>query len=223
MTKKKPRHVTFTGVDERTDLDRLANISSQYPCEWGILYSRNRQGLDNRYPALTSPIFDHLSELKGVGCHFAAHICGKYSQLVMSGEYQISDRIGTPINFESYDRIQVNHVMPVHSMLVDFGDHHGKVVISQFRGAEFPDISVPNLLYDPSGGNGIIPESWPHNPHDNFVGYAGGLNAGNVSDINKIISGITVGEYWLDMETGVRTDDYLDLDKAEGVLREIFD
>lgn len=28
-----------------------------------------------------------------------------------------------------------------------------------------------------------------------------------------------VGDFWIDMETGVRTDDWLDLDKVEKVLK----
>jgi len=222
MSKKKPRHITFTGVDERTDIDRLADISSRYPCEWGILYSRNRQGLDNRYPSPDAKIFNVLSDLKADGHHFAAHICGKFAQIIMRGDFELKDRLDIPLGFHAYDRIQVNHIAPHPNMLDQFAAYHGKEVICQYRGVEFPDMASPSLLYDPSGGNGLMPTSWPRNPYTNFVGYAGGLNASNIHDINATVSELTVGDYWLDMETGVRTNDYLDLDKVEAVLREVY-
>ena len=45
-----PEFVTFTGVDNRTDTNRLIALSHKYPIEWGILFSAANQGENNRYP-----------------------------------------------------------------------------------------------------------------------------------------------------------------------------
>jgi hypothetical protein len=46
------------------------------------------------------------------------------------------------------------------------------------------------------------------------------LNPDNIEEQNAAIA--STGRYWLDMESGVRTDDWLDLDKCESVCRSLF-
>lgn len=45
-----PLFITFTGVDEHTDLRGMIALSAQYPIEWGVLFSPKRQGCETRYP-----------------------------------------------------------------------------------------------------------------------------------------------------------------------------
>lgn len=76
------------------------------------------------------------------------------------------------------------------------------------------------VLIDPSGGRGLQGKTdvlrWPHK-----VGYAGGINAGNIQEkIMELESDPRVGDYWLDMESGVRTNDWFDTDKVLDVLYE---
>jgi len=33
-----PRWITFTGLDEYTDIKRVRDLSAKYPIEWGILF-----------------------------------------------------------------------------------------------------------------------------------------------------------------------------------------
>jgi phosphoribosylanthranilate isomerase len=51
------------------------------------------------------------------------------------------------------------------------------------------------------------------------VGYAGGINPDNAAEV---VSRIQADRYWIDMETGVRTGDWLDLDKCEAVCRAVY-
>ena len=50
--KMKIDRVTFTGVDDNTNIKDLELISSQNPyVEWGILYSEKQQGQGGKYPS----------------------------------------------------------------------------------------------------------------------------------------------------------------------------
>jgi phosphoribosylanthranilate isomerase len=80
---------------------------------------------------------------------------------------------------------------------------------------------IPNhaVLFDESAGRGISPESWDKPLPGHVCGYAGGINPSNVQAhidmIAKVAPGYTT---WIDMETGVRTDDAFDLAKVRRVL-----
>ena len=51
------------------------------------------------------------------------------------------------------------------------------------------------------------------------IGYAGGINPGNVADkLTFLMENEMVGDFWIDMESGVRTDDWFDIDKVRRVL-----
>ena len=73
-------------------------------------------------------------------------------------------------------------------------------------------------LLDASGGEGINTPLEPLNlPHK--IGYAGGFNADNVADkLTFLLTSERVGDFWIDMESGVRTDDWFDLNKVVKVL-----
>ena len=48
---------------------------------------------------------------------------------------------------------------------------------------------------------------------------AGGFNPENVADkLRYLLTNDEVGDFWIDMESGVRTDDWFDLDKVRRVL-----
>ncbi|PZR45248.1 MAG: hypothetical protein DI537_60915, partial [Stutzerimonas stutzeri] len=198
----KPEFITFTGIDERTDLNALASLSGRYPIEWAILFSRNRQGIDNRYPTIA--IIERVFEMKEkADLRLAAHLCGKYAQDIMLGDF---DRSSLPLG--PFSRIQVNHTNPEPSRLRAIAIE-GQDIIAQWRDPEsFPtEYQGVSWLYDPSGGRGKSPDAWPENRGDRIVGYAGGINPQNAEFISTLVGGKSPAGYWLDMETGVRTDD----------------
>jgi len=213
----KPQFVTITGVDDRTDLGRLAALSAQYPVEWAVLYSPEAQGVHQRFPS--QPTIDRLFALQAqAGMRLAAHLCGKHAKAVMRGEF---DR--TALEISPYGRIQVNHLKPKSEMLRDFAVP-GQTVIAQWRnGDSFPSDDVGHQwLYDPSGGKGLSPTSWPLNPTDRIHGYAGGLGLWNIAAVARAVSQVSPSGFWLDLETGARTDDWLDLDVVERILAAAF-
>ena len=80
---------------------------------------------------------------------------------------------------------------------------------------------LPNhaILFDASAGRGVAPEGWPAPLPGHFCGYAGGINPDNVAGHIDKIAAAGAQDTWIDMESGVRTDDRFDLDKVRRVLK----
>lgn len=86
----------------------------------------------------------------------------------------------------------------------------------------------PGYLIDASGGTGRWDQTRWQPPHEALrrVGYAGGIGPDNVvaalstvwSVVNAHDCAAQNGKVWIDMETGVRTDNRFDLNKVESVL-----
>lgn len=46
------KHITLTGIDDKTDIKELVRLQKQYPLvEFGVLLSWSRQGSERRYPS----------------------------------------------------------------------------------------------------------------------------------------------------------------------------
>jgi len=201
--------VTATGLDDRTDLVRLAELSSRFDVEWGILMSPGAQDLYNRFPS-----FATIDRALALGVRLSAHLCGRHAKQVMKGEF---DRTSLPL--DGFQRIQVNHLKPVPAMVAAVAGP-GQSMIAQWRGAEaFPahDEGI-SWLFDPSGGRGVAPSSWPVNPGPSAVGFAGGITPDTIGDVRVAASAGTSSDFWLDFEAGARTDDWFDLDLVERAL-----
>lgn len=87
----------------------------------------------------------------------------------------------------------------------------------------FPEKSTDSfMLFDTSGGRGKLPDSIPSHP-GYTVGYSGGINPENVVEYIQRIPGLEEdSKYWIDMESGVRTNNWLDLNKCEEVCKKIW-
>lgn len=209
----KPEFITFTGADNTTSVDAMRDLSARYPIEWGILFSPSRQGQDPRYPGI-----DALELICVSGLRLAAHLCGDYARAVVDGDTTVS----LPVSTAPFSRIQINHVTPDPKAISAFANHIGKPCIAQARGDAFPEDPSILWLFDTSGGRGIAPKAWPMHP-GRPVGYAGGLGPGNAADAVAAIGLGATGAYWIDMESGVRTDDRFDLDLVEQVCKAIYE
>ena len=81
---------------------------------------------------------------------------------------------------------------------------------------------LPNVVgfQDASGGHGIATEEWML-PETTPFGYAGGINPENVIDVVEDLNIICEEDFWIDMETGIRTDDRFDITKCEEICRKL--
>ena len=220
-------HITFTGVDEWTDIDRLVSIQQRYPkAEFGVLMSKHWIENGYRYP---SPEF--IGNLRGRGLRLSAHLCGSLAREVMrmgGGLLTMTDDY-SPL-FDIFQRVQLNVAgyKEIVSCNVEPGMHE-EVIIQQGDDRQLFEQCYINsgehiaILLDKSGGQGIdTPIVFP--AHRVHVGFAGGINPDNVIDKMKMITtSQLVGKFWIDMESGVRTDDRFDLDKVEDVCKKVYD
>lgn len=205
----KPKFITFTGVDRNTDLDECLRISKEYPVEWGVLLSRTRD--DNRYTGC-----HNLTDMAALKMPLSLHLCGIAARdAIASMQY--------PSEAAHVLRVQVN-LRDKHysqSALTELAKQ--KPTIMQTRNSMcWPD--TPQNVYpllDQSGGRGKPINAWPATAPDKLVGYAGGLSPVNVADFVQQVSKQD-HEYWVDMETGVRTDDWFDLDKCRQVCEQVY-
>lgn len=243
MTGRMPWIVTFTGLDETTDLDKLIKLYDDYPTiEIGILLSPEREGKHPRYPRMTfvEEATKYLNEKTSI--KLAAHLCGGYAKrVVLEGYSGIEHLFGTKLmpneeGIEDFrDRllstVQINTMLkPDIGILKAWKQHYDLSIIWQHRDpAGFPGkspMSDFSYLYDRSGGRGEMPDEWPAVPDrdtgSSSVGFAGGINPQNFKDfLYKVMPRTEHNyvDYWVDMETGVRDDkDRFDLSKCREIM-----
>jgi phosphoribosylanthranilate isomerase len=215
-----PEFVTITGLDENTDLGRVLDLSARYPIEWAVLFSWNKQGMSPRYPSheVRRKIVQALESAR-----LSAHFCGyAYAGAALNGT---GDPEFYKDELKGFSRVQLNsRYYPGYlAESLMFYQRVGVKPIIQWRFSEFHELKgVIDLLYDCSGGRGVLPKGqWPRHTSGTLVGFAGGLGPDNVKDQIRLID--AQGPYWIDMESNVRTEDWLDLDKVESVLSQIYD
>ncbi|MBQ8709384.1 MAG: hypothetical protein IJ550_02215 [Bacteroidaceae bacterium] len=217
------KHVTFTGVDERTDLDRLQEIQKQYPyTEWGILTSYHWYENGNRY--LSPQIID---KLRGRGLNMALHVCGSAAHDAAKGKWN-KIRKHTLGCLWLFNRVQLNVANRQDNPLrmSSTPSLNTELIIQQrpnkttlYEDSKWIGEGNVSMLLDASGGKGIDTPIVLY-PSDGKIGYAGGINPDNVEEkMSFLLSHVTMGEFWIDMESGVRTNDWFDLDKVERVLQ----
>ena len=88
----KLKHITFTGIDVKTDIQDLIDIQREFPiAEFGVLTSYHWYENGNRYlnPAFLSNLYAGNGEL-----NLALHICGSAAHDAAVGEwYKIYDHL----------------------------------------------------------------------------------------------------------------------------------
>jgi len=212
--------VSLTGADDYTDPRDLVALSEEFPfVEWGILFSTGRMGTV-RYPTMEwiDSLEPHARKLK-----LAAHFCEQYTRDTMGGDDKWL--VGKEKLFQ---RIQLN----------GFSPSDGDVAVQLSRKFDFEFIlqakneidlapiaaiafamgkGRASVLYDPSGGQGLVSRHWPDDIKGVRLGFAGGIDPDNVKAVLHEI-GMRSPSYWIDMESGVRTDGIFDLAKCQKVL-----
>jgi phosphoribosylanthranilate isomerase len=209
---------TFTGIDTKTDLDAVIALSRRHKAlEFGVLFSRTPEDKDARYPT-RAEIEVIISKLEGV-VPVALHICGRAVGEFVAGVADIRELASR------FDRVQLNFSLPASPFGVAELDGairaFGRPVITQ----HFPSnavlaeaVTAPthHVLHDTSGGRGIATDSFPPPFPNKYTGFAGGIGPENIADkiadVLAVSGGATV---WIDMESRIRTDGYLDLEKCE--------
>lgn len=220
---KKPYLITITGADARVDVQRMRDLSREYSIEWGILLSPEREGT-SRYPTIEWIVQELFP---WTDLRLSAHLCGNYAETAC----QMGSLMHVSLDMSRFQRVQINRGSYSPEVLANLSQltSAGTQVICQAR--ESRDLSLfykrgLQALWDKSGGRGQLPDSWPNLdgfPRPSPVGLAGGLTPGNVRElVHTVFSPLTEGkvdDYWIDVETGVRSSraghDQLDLDLVQ--------
>lgn len=218
----KPNFITFTGADDKTDIEGMRALAAQYPIEWGILFSPSRQGNEPRYPSyrFINRLFGNHPVMPGL--RLSAHLCGGHSRDILAKSKTLVDDMLNP-----FERVQINttirgiDTIALNEWAEEIDEHLQPIL--QCR-EEFPEDHRVHWLFDASGGRGIAPAAWPdpgRNP-DAIRGYAGGLKPENVAAAVAAI-GAKDDNYWIDMETGVRDlYDQFSLAKCRAVCEAVY-
>lgn len=222
--------VTFTGIDKQTDLDRLQKLQARYPlAEFGVLFSATRNDDENerRYPGV-----DFIRKLKARGLNLSLHLCGAYARLGIDDNFtEVYWRLGD--TFRIFKRIQLNipasckypnnisfsrPSLELEEIIIGHNPQR-KLPLDELR---LSNVNVSFLL-DGSGGRGIDCDFVPQPIPGHRTGYAGGVNPENaIKKWHDIKDTGLDNDLWIDMESGVRTDDWFDLDKVEDILKQFF-
>lgn len=186
------------------------------------------------------------------GCRLAAHLCGDTMRSFMTGitrdGYSPSWHDVHGITEMSYDctfnRTQVNFnarregysPKDMDAMLDGWYETMSGNLITQHNSANdwvwevlqrndkvHGSFSAHQVLHDASGGRGVAPGAWPRPIAGVVTGYAGGINPGNVIQVlYDVQATIGDGYTWIDMESGVRTeDDRMNMPAIRHMLAEI--
>lgn len=219
--------ISFVGVDEQTNLEDILKMESAVPCEFSVLFSDSKSvGNYTRYPSYKfCKEFLEWGTAKDV--YTSLHLCGSVIERYLKQDKDVIDlcrdayRIQLNINiskFPDYEKLS-DEIISVASQ------HNHKLILQQnktkekFMGCFLGKSKIPVYkLHDSSGGFGR--EITQVSPPDGRSGYAGGIKPENVAKIVNLIENNNPDnkEYYIDMESGVRTNNIFSVDKCQQVI-----
>ncbi len=216
--------VSMTGPDDAVDVEYLSKLAAEFPkLEIAVLYMPEREGT-KRFPSKTW--IENFKETY-TGQHTAMHLCGSafFSFLndepaVLSlikgiGRVQLNLKFGdVPGSYKDEDLIAAIRRHPETQFILQYTDDNAHLL------DHLQDLDNVDLLFDGSAGQGILPSHWPDSRDDFYCGYAGGLGPDVIKEEFEKITKVAHGKkYWIDMESGIRTNDEFDFEKVRAVLR----
>lgn len=220
--------VSLTGPDDNTDIEALAALAHKYPfVEWALLYFPEREGVArNPSQSWRKRFFDR--RMPGAS---AVHLCGQVAFLELLGdslptELLQANRLQLNINarVESFTPLEVQSIYRAalqtgKDIILQLHPGSEKAIRCFLSDLTTEELARTHILVDASRGRGEQPDAWQH-PTDlspAMWGYAGGISPDNVVTVAHQVLALG-GTSWLDMESGVRSQNEFDLAKAEATL-----
>ncbi len=229
--------LSITGADNLVSIDSLKSMVEKFPqLELAILYFPEKEN-QFRNPGLDwrNEFFNKIPKE-----NTAIHLCGQeVFETILSENFETSQLFS---ELKKTQRIQINinarkdifnhsDIQNIYSILLknDFNlilQYHERSkdwILPYISGKELQNV---HILLDASLGKGVAPDkfeiptellalSYP-------LGFAGGLNPENISRIYSQVKVFNLSKYWLDLETGCRTDNVFDLGKAQDLCEKVF-
>ena len=221
--------VTITGADDSTYPEKLHELFEEFPfVEWGVLVGSHA---GPRFPSVEW-VHRLIAEREKTAnlMRLSLHVCGSFLREIASGRSSLLNHIGPQLF--AFQRVQLNwhgerQPYPVREMVLNAfcsldpgGFGWDPQLIFQFDGVNDELWKsagrrfVCSGLFDRSHGAGVVPSEWPKCSTEIPCGWAGGLGPDNLADeIPKISAqAFAAQNFWIDMETKVRSDDDTTLD-----------
>lgn len=202
--------ITLSGLDESVSTDAIKTLLAHPRVELGFLFTATPEGR-NRYPS--REWIESTALLAPGRC--SIHICGRGARQALFDE--ALEDLTLPAA-----RIQINGTLTrdeVEEVCAIYPDH---TIITQHhqRNLHLLDVTAKNhaLLVDASGGEGVIPTTWARPATKKEVGFAGGLGPANLSRHLPSIAAQARGNWWIDMESALRREDWFSPGLAQEVL-----
>ena len=231
--------VTFTGVDDTTNIKDLEQISSEnHYVEWGLLYSENQAGDGGKYPSKDTILKVLVNDFTTKKYNTSLHLCGKAARDFISKEIEnyvprMAFTPELPYLIMLSDRIQLNFSASrskpnLFNFLPNVKKYKKPIILQIHLGntqfvrslASYTDDEF-HYLFDASGGNGIeikdIPLPSDYGLKGKYCAYAGGLSPDNLEEKLELLNKSLPEDYviGIDMESGVRTDGKFDIEKVK--------
>lgn len=225
--------VSIVGADDAVNPEDLLALSKEFPfVEWGVIFSRNSCGLKPRYPSL-----EWMARLEQLDVQTCMHLCGHIvRQIAPKDKLTNLKPLDTALCLlGNLKRIQLNlspyvpDYVSHQTLLEEYAVKNQVSLILQNKTFNDPNVQASiheydhwmtpiSFLHDASGGHGRVGEFEPP-VEDAFTGYAGGIRPDNlVETMDRIYATGLNQPFWIDMESGVRTDNQFDLDKVYSIL-----
>lgn len=214
------KRVSFSGIDQRTKPHDLLALYQQYPfVEFVYLLSENQKA-GNRYPR---PVM--LKAYQKLKLPMAVHLCGKIAMdLIHTNDWKpVHALLGNSWNL--FSRIQLNIPKTSHFSRELTMPADKDIIIQLHEGTKdffqhYKHLTNVQGFQDGSGGRGIINTEWME-PQTVFFGYAGGIGPDNAVETVQSIQRICPNDFWIDMESSIRTNDKFDVEKCRLVCQSL--
>lgn len=222
------RCVSLTGADDQTDVRDLAELGAQYSfVEWALLYVPHKEGAPrNPTQGWRTRFFE-----ANVPGSVAMHLCGRLafeqlrdSQLPL--DVLQADRLQLNINARGRDFEDVE-VLDLFQcalalgpdIILQYHEDSARVIHQFLATVKDSERTRVHVLLDGSRGTGVCPPTWtvPEELSGWYCGSAGGIGPTTIDQVLASHADRT-SAYWVDMESGIRTDNRFDLEKARRVL-----
>lgn len=229
--------LSIAGADDMVNINELLELINKYPLlEIGILLTKKdgrkrypkKEWRDNCYNSIKKE-------------NLAIHLCGEdvFCE-ILSDDFQDSElleelkkvsRVQLNINpfkkvfkekqiYEIYDKLNKNNLKLIYQYHED-----SEIYIMNYLNKSKEKNA--DILMDSSKGKGVVPKEFivPEDleKRNDYLGFAGGLNVENIKEIYDLLKNKVVkNNFWLDLESGARTDNELDIKKVDNLCKIIF-
>ena len=225
--------VTFAGVDETADLEKLKEIGSHYfTVEWGLWLAVEHQGRVAGFPSV-----EWICKL-APGLNLAAQLRGKSATDFLRGnDAELMAYYGEA--WSLFRRIQINSTDRIDQVdlsglarLIEKNPEKEMILRVRDRNLEVADALVTagiscSTLFDESELQEPAQKKWPKGiKRFSGCGYAGGLGPDNIyKQLSPILNAAQSAErWWVEIDSGLRTkqhdQDVFSLANCKRAIRE---